>query len=97
MVFERRVPGFVPAEESLAASFKNLQAARNALVQALDAGGLDTDLPLEAASDLTLAMAHGLTALHMANELHLPLGEGRFGSLTREAAVLFQKAWGIQK
>ena len=97
LVFERPVPGFVPSEESLAASFETLQSARDALAAALEAGELTTNLPLEAASDLTIAMAHGLTALQMANEPHLPLGEGRFGSLTREAADLFQKAWGIQE
>jgi len=26
-------------------------------------------------------MAHGITALHFANEPQLPIGEGRFGSL----------------
>ena len=36
---------------------------------------------------------HGLTALHMANEPHLPLGQGRFGVLIPAAVALFDKAW----
>lgn len=94
LVFERPVPGFVPSEESMAASLETLQAARDEMAEALDAGELATDLPAEAAFDLTAAMMHGLTSLHMANEPHLPLGQGRFGSLIQPAAGLFQRAWG---
>jgi AcrR family transcriptional regulator len=93
LVFERPVPGFVPSEESMAASLAVLQTARDGLAQALEAGELAIDLPLEAASDLTIAMLHGLTALHMANEPQLPLGEGRFGSLIPHAAAVFETAW----
>jgi hypothetical protein len=54
-------------------------------------------LPVPAAFDLSIALMHGLTALHMANEPHLPVGEGRFGSLIPDAAIMFIKAWPIKK
>ncbi len=93
LLFERPVPGFVPSEESMAASLATLQAGRDQVAQALEAGELATGLPPDVATDLTIAMSHGLTALHMANEPHLPLGEGRFGSLIAPAAALFEAAW----
>jgi hypothetical protein len=44
-------------------------------------------------ADLVLAVMHGLTALHMANEPNLPVGQGRFGSLISAAVSLFHTAW----
>jgi hypothetical protein len=38
-------------------------------------------------------MMHGLAAMHLANEPHLPMGEGRFGSLIPAAISVFEKAW----
>jgi hypothetical protein len=35
---------------------------------------------------------HGLTAQHLANEPHLPVGKGRYGSLIPAAVKLFQAA-----
>jgi hypothetical protein len=43
--------------------------------------------------DLFLAMMHGLTALHLANEPGLPVGSGRFGRLIPAALALFQASW----
>lgn len=44
-------------------------------------------------ADLVIAMMHGLTALHLANQPGLPVGEGRFGGLIAAAVDLFDAAW----
>jgi AcrR family transcriptional regulator len=91
LCFERPVPGFVPSEESLQISFGNLEKmyARISKVQA----GIQSDVEPIQMTDLLIAIAHGLTALHMSNEPHLPLGQGRFGSLIPAALDLLDKAW----
>jgi hypothetical protein len=41
-----------------------------------------------------IAIMHGITALHLANEPHLPVGQGRFGSLIPVVMSVLDKAWG---
>ena len=53
------------------------------------AEAIQTDLSDQQMTDLVLAVTHGLTALHIANEPNLPVGEGRFGSLISAAVSLF--------
>src|SRR5712691_7620270 len=93
LVFERPVPGFVPQPESLEEGARILAHSDQILKQALSQGNLALGLPPEQARDLFIAMMHGLTALHMANEPELPMGSGRFGSLIPAALTLFQAAW----
>jgi hypothetical protein len=57
---------------------------------------MSTDLPPEQLADLVIAISHGLTALHMANQPHLPLGQGRFGALIPAALSVLDKAWSKQ-
>jgi AcrR family transcriptional regulator len=91
LCFERPVPGFVPSEESLKVSFGLLQ---NAYVHAAHLHEvINTDLAPEQMVDLLIAMMHGLTALHLANEPHLPLGQGRFGVLIPATLSVLNKAW----
>ncbi len=97
LVFERPIPGFEPSEESMAVSSATLEEARKVFAQAVSESSLDIDLPLNVAYDLAIAIMHGLTSLHMANEPHLPVGEGRFGSLIPYGAKMFIKAWPINK
>ncbi|MDO9087311.1 MAG: TetR/AcrR family transcriptional regulator [Anaerolineaceae bacterium] len=91
LCFERPVPGFVPSEESLQLSFGILQRyydhVRDWLPQ------LNTDLNEQQLSDLLIAITHGLTALHLANQPDLPSGEGRFGSLIPAVIPILGKAW----
>jgi hypothetical protein len=54
---------------------------------------LATDLQEEQITDLVIAIMHGLTALHIANQPHLPVGEGRFGALIPAVMSLLDKAW----
>lgn len=93
LLFGRDVPGFVPSEESMAVSRKRYQQAIRAMQELIDAGVIVPGVPVEQALDLFLAVISGLTAQHMANEPHLPLGEGRFGSLIPDAMRLFRAAW----
>ncbi len=79
LCFERPVPGFVPSQESLDLSFGVLNTARQRLRQFKQE--LNTDLTVNQIVDLVIAISHGLTAMHLANEPHLPVGKGRFGSL----------------
>jgi AcrR family transcriptional regulator len=91
LCFERPVPGFEPSQESMEVSLTNLQVSYAHIAQLKD--DLDTDLQPEQITDLVIAMMHGLTALHMANEPQLPLGEGRFGSLIPAALSVLERAW----
>jgi len=93
LVFERPVPGFVPQPESLEEGAQMLANSDQILKQALEQGNLALGLPPEQARDLFIAMMHGLTALHRANEPEQPMGNGRFGSLIEGALALFQAAW----
>jgi AcrR family transcriptional regulator len=93
LCFERPVPGFVPSEESMQVSFGFLKNAyeRGARLREV----LDTDLAPEQVVNFLIAIIHGLTAQHMANEPHLPLGQGRFGVLIPAAVSVLTKAWSI--
>jgi AcrR family transcriptional regulator len=93
--FERPVPGFVPSPESLAVSVAAYQSAVAEMTRRLAAGELRpaAGLSPQQAVDLIISLTHGLTAQHMANEPHLPVGEGRYGSLISAAAALLEQAW----
>jgi AcrR family transcriptional regulator len=93
LCFERPVPGFVPSEESLGVSFTLLRQSTARVERFLRESNLKTGLTPAQINDLSIAMMHGLTAQHMANEPHLPLGKGRYGSLIPAAVALFQAAW----
>ena len=94
ILFERPVPGFEPSEESMAASLAALNRGRRELAEFFAVTGIDPGMPVEQATDLVIAMSHGLTAQHMANEPHLPVGEGRYGTMIPQAVALFKAAWG---
>jgi AcrR family transcriptional regulator len=91
LCFERPVPGFVPSEESLQLSFGTLQQAHARGVHLRTQ--IDAGLPAEQIIDLVIAIMHGLTAMHLANEPHLPVGEGRFGALIPVVVSILEKAW----
>jgi AcrR family transcriptional regulator len=91
LCFERPVPGFVPSKASLETSFGLLQQIYQRAEQFK--GALDTDLSAQQIVDTVIAMTHGLTALHLSNEPHLPVGQGRFGSLIPAVMTILEKAW----
>lgn len=91
LCFERPVPGFTPAEESLQVSLNILEEVYTQIAGLQDS--LNTDLPPQQLADLIIAITHGLTALHLANQPELPPGQGRFGSLIPAAVAVLDKAW----
>ncbi|WKZ37056.1 MAG: TetR/AcrR family transcriptional regulator [Anaerolineales bacterium] len=90
LCFERPVPGFIPSQESLDLSFGILEFSRKSVETYKHE--LNTDLTSEQIVNLTIAVLHGLTAMHMANEPHLPVGQGRFGSLIPAALSMLEAA-----
>lgn len=93
LLFERPVPGFVPSAEGLAEGQEVLNLGRRMAAQAIGAGVFRTSASPEAVADLVIALIHGLTAQHLANEPHLPAGEGRFGGLVPAVMDLLRRAW----
>ncbi len=79
LCFERPVPGFVPSRSSMDLSLSILQRGYQR-VEKLKTG-FSTDLSSTQIVDLVIAVSHGLTAMHLANEPGLTIGKGRFGSL----------------
>jgi AcrR family transcriptional regulator len=86
LLFERPVPGFVPSEEGIDEAHQLIALSDRIAEQQRAAVEIDESIPLDQARDLFVALMHGLTALHLANEPHLPVGEGRFGGLISLAA-----------
>lgn len=86
LLFERPVPGFEPSEAGMGEAHALLAFADRVTEMQREAGEIDESVAPEQARDLFAAVMHGLTALHLANEPHLPVGEGRFGSLIPLAA-----------
>jgi AcrR family transcriptional regulator len=93
LCFERPVPGFVPSEANMQEIGTMMGAFDRQLGALLAAGQLTPSVPARQARDLLIAMMHGLTSQHLANEPHLPLGEGRYGALIPAAVELFLAAW----
>ena len=91
LCFERPVPGFVPSEESLQISFGNLERTYAYVKTWLPV--LNTSLNERQLTDLLIAINHGITALHLANQPNVPLEESRFASLTPTVVELIAQAW----
>ncbi len=93
LVFERPVPEFIPSEASMVESRRLLQSSNPIFQQAIDTGVIRPGVPVEQARDIFITLLHGLTSLQMANEPHLPPGQGRFGSLIPAVTQLLKAAW----
>jgi len=94
LCFERPVPGFVPSKESLALSFGILDQSYQRAQQFRKQ--LNTKLTAQKIVDTVIAIAHGLTAMHLSNEPHLPVGQGRFGSLIPVVLSILEQAMPIK-
>ena len=94
LCFERPVPGFVPSKESLALSFGILDQSYQRAAQFKKQ--LNTKLTGQQIVDTVIAIAHGLTAMHLSNEPHLPIGQGRFGSLIPVVLTILEQAMPIK-
>jgi AcrR family transcriptional regulator len=93
LAFERPVPGFVPSEATMAESWALLAGFEEAIAAAKAAGEIRPEVPVAEVRDLVIAMQHGLTSQHMANDPHLPLGSGRYGGLIPAAVAALRAAW----
>jgi AcrR family transcriptional regulator len=94
LMFERPVPNFEPSDESMAVSLAALDAGRERFGAYVGDGlNLPDGLTIAEAHDLIIALIHGITALHMANQPHLPVGKGRFGHLIDAAVGFARDAW----
>ncbi len=88
LCFERPVPGFVPSKASLDLSFGILEKSYTRAAQFKKQ--LNTKLTAQQIVNMIIAVAHGLTAMHLANEPQLPIGQGRFGSLIPTLLNVFE-------
>lgn len=95
LCFERPVPGFVPSPESLELSFGLLNRSYGRVEQLKNE--VETDLSSEQIVNLVIAIAHGITAMHLANEPQLPIGQGRFGSLLPIVLSILEKVIPLQE
>ena len=91
LCFERPVPGFVPSQESLEISFGNLERLYAQVKTWLPS--LNTPLNERQVGDFLIAFNHGITALHLANQPDVPVGESRFASLAPAFLALLDQAW----
>ena len=96
LVFERPVPGFTPSQRSMEASWSLLAWGNAQIEEACRAEGITPPIRFNQVTDLILALQHGLTSLHVANEPDLPPGAGRFGALIPAAVELLKSAWGTE-
>lgn len=97
IMFQRPVPNFVPSAASLALSFTTLDRFTVFLQNILESEGIDPGIPYAEARDIIIALNHGLTELHLANNPELPVGEGRYGGLIHQAVEVLLKAWSVKK
>ena len=93
LMFQRPVPGFEPSPESMAVSLARLDTVREQMVRFIENKEIMTDLPFEEARDIIIALQHGLTELHLANNPDQPVGEGRFGRLIDQTVQFVLDAW----
>jgi AcrR family transcriptional regulator len=93
LAFERPVPGFSPSDESMMESTELLDGLELLLEEAIRQGSIRPGVTVGQARDLIIAMTHGMTSQHMANEPDQPIGSGRYGSLIPAAVGLFRAAW----
>ncbi len=99
LLFERHVPDFEPSAESMAISLGALHEGQQTfLLMVVEQGiPLPDDISAGDVYDVFIALAHGLTALHIANQPHLPPGQGRFGHLLDTAMLTLRRAWGSDR
>jgi AcrR family transcriptional regulator len=93
LMFERPVPRFVPSNQGLEAMGELMALMQGITSEAIAAGTIKSSLSPDVILNMFMAFAHGLTSQHLANEPHLPAGEGRFGSLIPPIMQLLKQAW----
>jgi AcrR family transcriptional regulator len=92
LVFERHVPGFEPSETSMAEAYATLAEADAAMLPLLSEVGLASGEQVMPMREFFIAILHGISSQHLANEPHLAVGEGRFGSLVPFVVQMLKNA-----
>jgi len=93
LVFEHPVPGFAPSEETMAEGRPLLDRLTEQIAEAIERGEIAPGLSPAQTRDLLIAMQHGLTSQHLANDVGAPPGGGRYGALIGPAIALFRASW----
>jgi len=96
LCFERPVPGFVPSDASLELSFGILNQGRAHFEGVLAPLANTSGLTVQQYFSFSIALTHGITALHLANEPQLSLGQGRFGSLVPLVGTMLRRMWAAE-
>jgi AcrR family transcriptional regulator len=93
LLFEHPVPGFAPSAESMAEGRVLLDRFTSRIAAAIDRGEIEPGVSASEARDLLIAMIHGLTSQHLANDADAAPGASRYGGLIGPALALFRSAW----
>lgn len=93
ILFEHQVPGFAPSEETMAEGLALLDRITGLFAEAIGRGEIAPGVSAGEARDLFIAITHGLTSQHLANDGDAPPGGGRYGGLTVPALALFRASW----
>jgi len=93
--FERPIPGFQPSPHSMSETGELTARMSRLLARALPVATPESPQNLPVQHGLFIALWHGLTALHIANDPDLPAGKGRFGSLI-PAGIRLIKSYPLQ-
>jgi AcrR family transcriptional regulator len=93
LIFEHSVPGFAPSEQTMAEGRALLDQVTARIAEAIERGEIAPGLSAAQTRDLLIAMQHGLTSQHLANDADAPPGGGRYGALIAPALALFRASW----
>ena len=74
-----------------------LERVTSLIAEAIESGEIAPGLSAAEARDLLIAMIHGVTSQHLANDADAPPGGGRYGALVAPALALFRDSWTPQR
>ena len=93
LFFDAPAPDYVPAERVMEATRAILAGSRRMVAEAVAAGAMAPGMPVERATDLLLAVRHGLVAERLGKRRFVPPGSDRFDALLPEALRTVRTAW----
>ena len=94
LFFGAPVPDYVPVERVVAATREIRAGARRMVAGAIAVGAMTPGMPVERATDLLLAIRHGLVAERVGKRQFVPPGSDRFDVLLPETLRLLRAVWG---
>lgn len=97
LLFERPVPGFVPSEAGMQEAGRLVEMTQQAFRDMAAAGLIAATVSVEDTANLYIAVMQGLTTMHVSNEPHVPIEEGRFGRLIPNAMAMLRSTLGTQR